>query len=65
MEEANYINYFSRRRVRGPQTSYITLTTEEVILGPLGNIINPLDYYSEGYWAYEQYADQLPLNYTP
>ncbi len=65
IEEANYINYFSRRRVRGPQKSYITLTTEEVILGPLGNIINPLDYYSEGYWAYEQYADQLPLNYTP
>ncbi len=64
-EEPNYINFLSRRRVRGYQRSYINLTAEQVILGPSGEIINPLDYYSEGYWAYEQYADQLPLNYTP
>ena len=64
-EEPNYINFLSRRRTRGNQISYINLTADEVILGPSGEIINPLDYFSEGYWAYEQYADQLPLNYTP
>lgn len=63
-EEANYLNFLSRRRAIRNQQSYIALSVEQVILGPAGEIINPLDYYSEGYWAYEQYADQLPLNYT-
>jgi len=47
------------------QTSSIKLISKNVILTPLGDVIDPLDYFVEGYWAYKQFADLLPLNYQP
>lgn len=64
-EEPNYLNYLRHRQRVGAQTSKVTLLSDRVILDPNGKIIKPLDYYSEGYWAYEQYADMLPLDYQP
>ena len=64
-EELNYLNFLPHRRSVQNQRSIVTLSTDKAILDPTGAILDPLDYYSEGYWAYEQYADMLPLDYQP
>lgn len=69
-EEEGYLNFSSsglsaRKKVSKVQTSSITLLSENAILDPTGEIINPLDYFSEGYWAFESFADSLPLDYQP
>ena len=69
------MNTYSQVYVRGK----VTTTSNEVlegasvylngttiaILNPTGDITNPLDIFSEGYWSYEQFGDLLPLNYQP
>ncbi|MDG2194815.1 MAG: carboxypeptidase-like regulatory domain-containing protein [Polaribacter sp.] len=66
-EEKNYMqnNFLNRRKALDTQTSAITMLTKTAILDPSGDIINPLDIFSEGYWSYEQFADLLPLDYNP
>jgi hypothetical protein len=66
-EEANYLigMFGKRKKASGVQTSAITLLTKTAILDPSGDIINPLDVFSEGYWGYEQFADLIPLDYQP
>ena len=57
---------FEKKRQPLPvQTSSMVLLTATAILENTGEIIDPLDVFYEGYWAYEQFADALPLNYTP
>lgn len=66
-EEKNYMqnNFLNRRKALDLQTSAITMLTKTAILDPSGDIRNPLDIFSEGYWSYEQFADLLPLDYNP
>ena len=66
-EEKNYMQnrYLNRRKALNVQTSSITMLTKTAILDPSGDIRNPLDIFSEGYWSYEQFADLLPLDYNP
>ena len=47
------------------QTSIMTLLAKYAILDSSGAIINPHDTFVDGYWAFEQFADTLPLNYMP
>lgn len=66
-EEENYLfgTFGRRKKASGVQTSAITMLAKTAILDPTGDIINPLDVFSEGYWSYEQFADLLPLDYQP
>ena len=66
-EEKNYIMgpFGKKREPLNVQTSSITMLSAIAILEKSGEIINPLDLYNEGYWAYEQFADALPLDYQP
>lgn len=66
-EEDNYLyqNAFKKKKATGMQTSAITLRVEKAILDPTGEIINPLDCFSEGYWGFEGFAETLPLDYQP
>ncbi|NVK52453.1 MAG: carboxypeptidase-like regulatory domain-containing protein [Flavobacteriaceae bacterium] len=66
-EEENYVRG-PFGRIRKPlkvQTSYIVLLAKDVELDKTGEVINPLAIHYEGYWAFEQFADALPLNYQP
>ena len=65
-EEKNYIMglFGKKREPLNVQTSEMTMLVKKAILDPSGEIINPLDVFYEGYWAFEQFADALPLNYT-
>lgn len=66
LNEAEEFNYrpFSNSRLN-IQSSIIQLYAEDVILDPSGEFINPLDVFFLGYWSYEKFADNLPLNYWP
>jgi hypothetical protein len=66
-EEKNYVMgiFGQKREPLSVQTSAATMLTKTAILDKTGEIINPLDVFFEGYWAYEQFADALPLNYQP
>lgn len=67
-EEENYLlgNVFSKRKkTLGVQTSALVLVTQKAVLDASGDIIEPLDIFVEGYWAFKQFADLLPLNYKP
>lgn len=66
-EENNYVmGIFGKKRAPlNVQTSAVTMLTKTALLEKTGEIINPLDVFYEGYWAYEQFADMLPLNYQP
>ena len=66
-EETNYVMgpFGKKRQTLNVQTSSMVMLTKSAILEKTGEIINPLDVFYEGYWAYEQFADTLPLNYQP
>lgn len=65
-EEDNYVMgiFGKKRSPLAVQTSAMTMLVKQALLDPSGEIINPLDVFYEGYWAFEQFADALPLNYT-
>ncbi len=66
-EELNYVkqNFREKRTPLNVQTSAITLLEKPAVLDISGVVIPPLAIFSEGYWAYESFADLLPLNYYP
>jgi len=66
LEEPNYHQspFQRKRKKRGPQTSAVTLLTEQATLDPSGDIINPLDILVDGYWGFTGFAQALPLDYT-
>ena len=65
-EENNYVQgpFGITRKPLKVQTSYITMLSKVIPIDISGIITNPLSVHVEGYWAYEQFADALPLNYT-
>lgn len=67
LEEKNYIlrNAFSKKRKPLPQTSSIIPINFPSEMDKNGYLINPLDIFFEGYWAYEKFANSLPLDYSP
>jgi len=64
-EENNYVMgmFGQKRKPLNVQTSSMVMLTSTATLENTGEINNPLDVFYEGYWAYEQFADTLPLNY--
>jgi len=66
-EERNYLNsgYSEGNRSPGPQTSAMTLLTDQAILDKTGALLDPLAVFVEGYWAFEKLAETLPLDYSP
>ena len=66
LNEAPEENYYSRDgSSRHAQTSTMTMLSKYAILDASGKIINPLDVFYEGYWGFEQFADNLPVDYIP
>lgn len=61
-EEYNY--RFENKRL-DKQVSMLRLTSKYAIITPNNRLSNPLDVYFQGYWAYEQFADTLPIDYQP
>ena len=66
-EEDNFVMgpFGKRRQPLQVQTSSLIMFTKQVNLEKSGTISNPLDVFNEGYWAYEQFADALPLDFQP
>ncbi|PWG06120.1 carboxypeptidase-like regulatory domain-containing protein [Polaribacter aquimarinus] len=48
-----------------PQMSTIIPTTRPILIDKNGILDNPLDLVYEGYWAFERFANFLPLDYNP
>ncbi len=66
-EEDDYLNgmFGKRKQATGVQTSNITLINEKSIIEPSGILVDPHALLAEGYWAFESFANLLPLNYQP
>ena len=64
-EENNYVMgiFGKKRNPLTVQTSSVVMLTKTALLENSGEINSPLDVFYGGYWAYEQFADVLPLNY--
>lgn len=54
-----------RRKKLNSQTSSIIQLSKNIKLDKNGVLINPLDVIYEGYWSYEKFANQVPLDYVP
>lgn len=50
-----------------PQKSWMSLIDEEtpIFFQENGYLINPVSFFSNGYWGFEKVADMLPTNYIP
>ncbi|WP_347173550.1 carboxypeptidase-like regulatory domain-containing protein [Polaribacter uvawellassae] len=66
-EEENYLRgmFGKRKKASGVQTSNITLINGKSIIDPSGVLVNPNAIFIEGYWAFESFANMLPLDYIP
>lgn len=66
-EEDNFVMglFGKKRKTLDMQTSSVVILKNPVEIKNTGEIVNPLYIFSEGYWAFEQFADALPLNYVP
>lgn len=66
-EEENYLNgMFGRKKpASGVQTSNIVLINGKSIIDKTGILVNPDALFVEGYWAFESFANMLPLDYSP
>ncbi|WP_299121785.1 carboxypeptidase-like regulatory domain-containing protein [uncultured Tenacibaculum sp.] len=66
-EEDKYlIGMFGRRKkASGVQTSNIVLLEKKSQIENYGILLNPHSIFNEGYWAFESFANMLPLNYQP
>ncbi|EAQ43048.1 carboxypeptidase-like regulatory domain-containing protein [Polaribacter sp. MED152] len=61
-EEANYPRNGHRLEY---QENYIRLLANKVKVNKNGTFANPFKVFVSGYWSYEQFADELPLDYVP
>lgn len=50
-----------------PQRSWIKLmdTKEPIIFEQNGYVVNPISFFSNGYWGFEKVAEMIPTNYQP
>lgn len=66
-EEENYLigMFGKKKRASGLQTSTIVLIKGKTIIDPTGILVSPDAIFVEGYWAFESFANMLPLNYQP
>ncbi len=54
-----------RKKPSGVQTSNITLVDGKSIIDHTGVLVNPSAIFVEGYWAFESFANMLPLDFIP
>ena len=47
------------------QTSWIKLSLSSATFTTAGHVPNPYAVTKYGYWAWERFAEELPLDYTP
>lgn len=66
-EEDNYLigMFGKRKKASGVQTSNTVLLNGKAMLTTSGITLNPNALFNEGYWAFESFANMLPLNYQP
>ena len=66
-EEENYlIGMFGKRKKQsGVQSSSMALIKGKSIIDFTGTLIDPNAIFVEGYWAFESFANMLPLDYQP
>lgn len=66
-EEKNYLigMFGKRRKALNVQTSNIVLLNGKDIIDNSGILLNPHSIFNEGYWAFESFANMLPLDYQP
>ncbi|OSY87212.1 hypothetical protein WH52_12165 [Tenacibaculum holothuriorum] len=66
-EENNYLLglFGKRKKASGVQTSNIILLEGKSQIDNTGILINPNAIFNEGYWAFEAFANMLPLDYQP
>jgi len=67
LEEMKFItrNLFSKKREPTFQTSSLIPMEKDIYVDKTGVLVNPLAAYLEGYWAFEKFANALPLDYNP
>ena len=65
-EEENYLRgiFGQKKRESGLQTSSIVLINGKVNIDPSGILEKPDALFVEGYWAFESFANMLPLDYV-
>jgi len=66
-EEVNYLKgmFGKMKQATGVQTSSITLVKGKSMIDFTGILVDPDALFVEGYWAFESFANMLPLNYEP
>lgn len=64
LNEMEDYNYRLDKRLN-KQISLLKLNNENARLTKNARLINPLDIFIQGYWAFEQFANALPLDYKP
>lgn len=66
-EEDNYLigMFGKKKRQSGVQTSNIVLLNGKAVLDKSGITANPDALFNSGYWAFESFANMLPLDYIP
>ena len=66
VEEDNYLigMFGKRKKASGVQTSNIVLLNGKVLIDNYGVLGKPNAIFNEGYWAFEAFADMLPLDYS-
>ncbi len=66
-EEEKYLMgvFGKRKRASGVQTSNIVLLDGKSQIENAGILLNPHAIFNEGYWAFESFANMLPLDYQP
>jgi hypothetical protein len=62
-KEGEEKSYLPNRKRLNYQESIIGLSYGSTIVNLNGTFQNPLDVYVTGYWAFEQFGDELPLDY--
>ncbi len=52
---------------RNPQKSWIRIIEEggDISFESSGYVLNPIAFFSDGYWGFEKVADMLPTNFQP
>ncbi len=64
-EERGYSYIYNKIKEPLSQRSNIVSLTKPALLDEKGVLVNPLNVIYEGYWAFEKFANSLPLDYDP